>query len=114
MGVTRAEETKGWYAPLASMVQKPWFEAFFGSLIMLNVFVIALEMQYLGLRNGKEVRYSGYELSNQVAWPWCRKFLDVAEWVFGVAFTGELIIKMIGLGRAFSWDPWNWVDSLII
>jgi len=111
LGVTQVD-TKS--AGVKRLVTNPIFDAFFGLLIVCNAVVIAIEMQYQGLESGFIVKYPGYTTPSSESWPWCKLFLNVMEWFFGLLFTVELILKVVGLGREFIQDRWNLIDCFIV
>ena len=47
-------------------------------------------------------------------WPGAPRAFIVIEFTFGVLFTIEVLLKMVGLRMAFIFDYWNWLDSIII
>jgi len=75
---------------------------------------MALEMQYRGLETGQQIGYRSYKTPADELWPWARDFFSVAEWVLGILFTVELLLKLIAQCKQFVFEFWNWVDVLIV
>eukprot|EP00971_Amphidinium_carterae_P261220 5182078-Amphidinium_carterae.1 len=38
----------------------------------------------------------------------------VMEWIFGVCFTVEIVLKFVAIGKRFFTDPWNALDTTIV
>eukprot|EP00928_Gymnodinium_smaydae_P037549 TRINITY_DN26048_c0_g1_i1.p1 TRINITY_DN26048_c0_g1~~TRINITY_DN26048_c0_g1_i1.p1 ORF type:complete len:534 (-),score=63.42 TRINITY_DN26048_c0_g1_i1:93-1694(-) len=100
--------------PLGKFVTSKEFEAVFCALIFINSLVIAIEVQYHGLQVGFEVGAPGYIYTSSESWPWALITFDIASWIFGVAFTVEILLKMIGLRTHFVKEVWNWIDLTIV
>eukprot|EP00931_Biecheleriopsis_adriatica_P029316 TRINITY_DN17415_c0_g1_i1.p1 TRINITY_DN17415_c0_g1~~TRINITY_DN17415_c0_g1_i1.p1 ORF type:complete len:623 (-),score=88.61 TRINITY_DN17415_c0_g1_i1:76-1944(-) len=93
-------------------VKSPWFESLFCVLILLNTLIMALEVHYNGLRLGYEI---GYPKFNQAdPWQGADVIFEIAEWMFGIIFTLELLLKAAFLKLDFFREMWNWFDSVII
>ncbi|CAJ1408870.1 unnamed protein product, partial [Effrenium voratum] len=82
------------------------FDAVFCGVILLNTFVMALEMQYMGLQRGYELGFPNF------VQPASRSLK--AEVVFGVIYLLELIIKLIGFKMRFFKEWWNWFDGILV
>jgi len=90
------------------------FEIFFACLIVMNTLVMALEAQYNGYGLGSVVGYPNYTKSSADTWPGMKVVFETLDWTFGFIFTAELLLKIVGLKRAFTRDCWNWFDSVIV
>merc|ERR550532_1495253 len=77
------------------------FEAGFCLLIILNALVMALEAQHRGIETGRKLGYNGATTSTHDAWLGAIKVFEVMEWIFGVLFTIELVLKLTGMGFKF-------------
>merc|ERR1711933_627482 len=75
---------------------------------------IALEMQYYGIESGHKMEYPGSTLSAEATWPGANVFFQVAENLFGIAFTLEIVLKLVVLGRRFLKDTGNLFDLFIV
>jgi hypothetical protein len=59
----------------------------------------------------------GYERFDKPAgetWPGAKEVWDFFGYFFGIMFTIELVLKVLGSGRDFLRNTWNWFDSLIV
>jgi len=111
---TRHFEDIGWVTRLRHIIDGPYFEVFFGFVIVLSAIIMAMEMQYRGLETGNLVAYRSYNDSSLTLWPWADVFFVYAEWILGCLFTVEVLLKLFAQGRHFVTDLWNWVDVLIV
>jgi len=102
------------YARFADLVNGPKFEIIFGLVIVLNAVIMALEMQYRGLDSGRATDYPGYTRHAVDVWPWAPKFFFFADWVLGITFTVELLLRVASQGRRFIDEMWNLIDSVIV
>eukprot|EP00419_Tripos_fusus_P030002 CAMPEP_0172726992 /NCGR_PEP_ID=MMETSP1074-20121228/91424_1 /TAXON_ID=2916 /ORGANISM="Ceratium fusus, Strain PA161109" /LENGTH=406 /DNA_ID=CAMNT_0013554101 /DNA_START=41 /DNA_END=1257 /DNA_ORIENTATION=- len=102
---------------IKSIVGGPYFEGTFAMLILLNIFIMAIESQYIGIDGGFRVGYHsflGYDSSASDAWPGADTVFEVIEWIFGVVFTLELAVKIAVFGIGFFKEVWNVVDLVIV
>jgi len=104
----------GAFSRLQRFVRGAQFESGFALLIVLNTLVMALESQYDGLDNGWRLGYPSSRASASDVWPGAKLFFEVTEWIFGVLFTIELLLKLISLQKRFFTDAWNLVDAIIV
>lgn len=87
----------------------------FGFMIVVSAVILAMEMQWRGLETGSKVQYETYDEQTKRQWDqWAPTFFLVAEWILGVAFSLELILKVLSQRRHFFQDGWNWIDCLIV
>jgi len=102
------------YQRYADGVNGNYFEATFGVVIVFSAIVMGLEMQYRGLVTGERVGYPAYTKPAPVLWPWAEDFFFYVEWVLGILFSLELILKLVAQHRLFFCEIWNWIDMLIV
>jgi hypothetical protein len=95
-------------------VHGPWFESFFAGLITINAFVMAASTQYSGIDNGFKLNYKGSYQSASNAWPGARETFDVLEYIFGIIFVLELLIKILVFRISFLRSAWNILDTIIV
>eukprot|EP00929_Paragymnodinium_shiwhaense_P072061 TRINITY_DN36584_c0_g1_i1.p1 TRINITY_DN36584_c0_g1~~TRINITY_DN36584_c0_g1_i1.p1 ORF type:complete len:675 (+),score=135.94 TRINITY_DN36584_c0_g1_i1:142-2166(+) len=97
-----------------ALVVSPIFELVFAVLILANGAVMMIESQYRGFQTGYTL---GYPLTPRPAsevWPWAEAAFIALDMFFGIVFTIELVLKVIGLRRVFFCNGWNWFDLFII
>jgi Ca2+-binding EF-hand superfamily protein len=63
---------------------------------------------------GYELGYTRYSHSSQEVWAGAEQAFEVLDYFFGIVFTAELIIKVVGLRREWMRDYWNIFDALIV
>jgi hypothetical protein len=110
---TVGEDNKAvsWSYRLAS---HPAFELIVAAVIMLNVCIMAVEIQYQGIDLGFRLGYRGFGDSAPSVWPGAVTAFEVFEYLFGVVYCAELILKMHAFRRAWLHDPWNYFDMIIV
>lgn len=96
------------------LVKSNKFELVFAMMILANTAVMAIESQYKGLESGYSVGYKSYEDPSEKVWPGAQQAFDVIEFIFGVGFTIEWLLKVVGLRRDFVWQLWNWFDTALV
>merc|ERR1719223_1259963 len=101
---------------LERMVRGTAFEMAFGALILINTLIMILEVQYEGINSDRIVGYSAEIGAGPTAadvWPGMSAFFVVCEWIFGVGFTVELLLKIAGMGTGFC-SAVNFFDLIIV
>lgn len=100
---------------LDAIVTSYAFEWAFGALILLNTFIMCLQVQYDGMHTDYIIRYSS---DNPPAaadvWPGLDEFFGVAAWFFGISFTVEVVLKIMVFGRNFWRMGWNLFDFIVV
>jgi len=104
----------GPFALLNRVVRSAAFESGFALLILGNTLMMAFESQYNGIDTGWKIGYPGSSSSASESWPGAQSFFEVAEWIFGVLFTIELLLKIACYGKQFCCDMWNFIDTIIV
>jgi len=108
------ETSNGCLGRLKRFVNGAVFESSFAILIMVNTLMMAMESQYNGIDTGWTVGYPASVSSAVETWPGAAEFFVVAEWIFGICFTVELVLKVMVLGKRFCSDIWNFIDTTIV
>mmetsp|Transcript_66653 Transcript_66653/g.117854 ORF Transcript_66653/g.117854 Transcript_66653/m.117854 type:complete len:1076 (-) Transcript_66653:304-3531(-) len=99
---------------LQAFIGSPRFEVFFGVLIMMNTVIMAFQTQYRGIQTGFEIGYFGMTLPADQTWPGWETASLIIEWLFGVLFTGEIVLKLIAFDYHFFLEPWNLLDFAVV
>ncbi|CAK0900276.1 unnamed protein product [Prorocentrum cordatum] len=102
---------------LYQLVTNAKFELFFSTMILLNAVVVAFAVQFRGFDVGFELGYRWYERPAVETWPMAESSFEVCDWVFGIAFTVELVLKALGMRqypRAYLTDLWNYFDFAMV
>eukprot|EP00439_Symbiodinium_sp_Y106_P077429 s605_g16.t1 len=71
------------------LVRSSWFETSMCILIVLNMVVMAVQVQYHGLETGHTLDFPGYDTEASKLWPGAETAFRATEWVFGVCFFVE-------------------------
>mmetsp|Transcript_31404 Transcript_31404/g.72846 ORF Transcript_31404/g.72846 Transcript_31404/m.72846 type:complete len:1104 (+) Transcript_31404:60-3371(+) len=111
--LAQVEQSRCW-STFQESVKGPRFEGLFGALIILHTVLMAVEVQYDGMEVGHQLNYPGENRPAAEVWPWAQRFFKIITWFFVVAFTIELILKLLGLQLAFFKDPWNYLDLITV
>eukprot|EP00929_Paragymnodinium_shiwhaense_P114570 TRINITY_DN83011_c0_g1_i1.p1 TRINITY_DN83011_c0_g1~~TRINITY_DN83011_c0_g1_i1.p1 ORF type:complete len:426 (+),score=52.66 TRINITY_DN83011_c0_g1_i1:67-1278(+) len=75
---------------------------------------MGLEQQYASIDVGCKLQLPGYTSSAEESWPHAETVFLVAEHVFGVVFTVEVLAKFLVFRCDFFWSWWNLYDTLIM
>eukprot|EP00931_Biecheleriopsis_adriatica_P039458 TRINITY_DN22566_c0_g2_i1.p1 TRINITY_DN22566_c0_g2~~TRINITY_DN22566_c0_g2_i1.p1 ORF type:complete len:1346 (+),score=265.62 TRINITY_DN22566_c0_g2_i1:113-4150(+) len=95
---------------LYKLTEEPSFELTFAALISLNTLLMAFEVQYRGLETGYQLGIPGYSVSAAEDWPGASTAFLIFDVFFGLAFTLEIVVKLLAFGYLFCKDPWNILD----
>lgn len=79
---------------LRHLLQTKEFELLVAGAIMLNAIAMAWESQYQGLGVGFELEFPGRELEADVVWAGFSTVLTVTDWLFGLVFLVEMLVKL--------------------
>eukprot|EP00427_Karlodinium_veneficum_P054137 CAMPEP_0169417240 /NCGR_PEP_ID=MMETSP1017-20121227/63602_1 /TAXON_ID=342587 /ORGANISM="Karlodinium micrum, Strain CCMP2283" /LENGTH=79 /DNA_ID=CAMNT_0009525345 /DNA_START=51 /DNA_END=286 /DNA_ORIENTATION=+ len=67
------------------------FEALFAVIVVMDILLMALGVQVDGMKTADELGLGGFYGNTQDFVEWMRGFLRVAEYVFGVLYSIELV-----------------------
>eukprot|EP00929_Paragymnodinium_shiwhaense_P073986 TRINITY_DN37820_c0_g3_i3.p1 TRINITY_DN37820_c0_g3~~TRINITY_DN37820_c0_g3_i3.p1 ORF type:complete len:650 (+),score=152.12 TRINITY_DN37820_c0_g3_i3:54-2003(+) len=90
------------------------FELAFAALIALNTIMMCLEAQYNGFDSGYAIGHKSTEKTAAQTWPFAKLLFQIMEYFFGIAFTVEVICKVLAVHFRFFCSGWNIFDSVII
>jgi hypothetical protein len=94
-----------------------WTEFIAAFLIILNVVFMVLEGQYRGAKIGYDLgvysHYGSGAFLEETGAPSERAFY-VADVIFAVLFTIELLLRLVFLRSEFVCDPWGWLDISVV
>eukprot|EP00928_Gymnodinium_smaydae_P055943 TRINITY_DN39402_c0_g1_i1.p1 TRINITY_DN39402_c0_g1~~TRINITY_DN39402_c0_g1_i1.p1 ORF type:complete len:794 (-),score=110.97 TRINITY_DN39402_c0_g1_i1:183-2507(-) len=97
---------------ITRFVESEKFELASCILICVNTMFLALEVQYVGFDVAFAIQY-GNNSADQM-WPGVGSTLEISSWIFGVLFTIEVVLKLVGQTKRFFRVPWNWIDTAIV
>jgi len=95
------------------IIQHPAFELGYALCIMLHAVLMAAELQYRAMDVGYAVSYPHFTQKSEEALPALVDVFNVAEWVFGILFLIEAILKLMGLRCAYFKELWNCFDFIL-
>eukprot|EP00747_Dinoflagellata_sp_TGD_P154014 gnl/TRDRNA2_/TRDRNA2_177455_c0_seq11.p1 gnl/TRDRNA2_/TRDRNA2_177455_c0~~gnl/TRDRNA2_/TRDRNA2_177455_c0_seq11.p1 ORF type:complete len:708 (-),score=109.20 gnl/TRDRNA2_/TRDRNA2_177455_c0_seq11:158-2281(-) len=97
------------------IVHSAKFEVASGCIILANVLVLAIEVQYHGLQTGYGISFQNFDAPADEVWPWLtQNVFATAEYMFCTFFLVELALRVIVLrGRALRCG-WLWFDFIIV
>lgn len=96
------------------LVSHPMFDLATSACIFINAVVMAMESQWEGLSVGASLQYASLNSNHQAAWISVEPTFVILGYVFGVLFTLELLVKIVGQKWQFFGQLWNWIDGAII
>lgn len=111
-GLFPTHETKD-ASKLQRLVSSPLFELVWSGAIFGNTFVMAAEAQYRGLQMAHELDYDAHGSEGDV-WASASSAFEVFNWIFGVLFAIELVIRLAVLKCDMLRDPLSWVDIISV
>ncbi|CAE8683574.1 unnamed protein product [Polarella glacialis] len=98
---------------IANFLESDAYELMVGSVILLNVLVMAAVLQVQGSEIGWALDYPGYsEPSN--GWQEANKVFDGLDFLFLGLYTVDLLLRTSVLHIRFFKAPLNWVDLLVV
>ncbi|CAK9048123.1 Sodium channel protein type 11 subunit alpha (Peripheral nerve sodium channel 5) (PN5) (Sensory neuron sodium channel 2) (Sodium channel protein type XI subunit alpha) (Voltage-gated sodium channel subunit alpha Nav1.9) (hNaN) [Durusdinium trenchii] len=103
---------QSWLKPLW-ITQSAAFELTFALCILFHAALMAGELQYRAMDVGFHINYEHYTIKSHEAFPGMKEFFDVCEWIFGILFWIEAILKLMSLRNAFFKEMWNCFDFLL-
>lgn len=99
---------------LRTLLQSTSFEMGIGLLILANVIVMAFDMQYKGFDAGHALKFSGMDQSAAQRWPMAKEIISVLDVLFTLAFSVELIARILAFGPKFFLGLFNWLDFVVV
>ena len=79
-----------------NLVSHPMFDVAAAALIFINAVVMAMESQWEGLSVGASLQYASLNANHTAAWISAEPIFVILGYVFGVLFTLELFVKIVG------------------
>ncbi|CAK0895450.1 unnamed protein product [Prorocentrum cordatum] len=99
---------------LTRLIQHPGFEVLVASVIVLNGAVMAAEAQYQGFNLAVWTGHDAAGRASSEVWPHGAAVFLACEWIFGVFFLVEIIIRIAAERLQFLRDYWNCLDLLVV
>jgi len=71
-------------------------------------------VQFKGLQVGFDLQYIGCTRSADALWPSADFCFIVLDWIFGLLFCFEALVKIVCFGLKYFTDPWNLPDLAVV
>ena len=97
-----------------NVVVHPRFEVSVLGVVALSILAIAIDVQVCGLDLGYKLGYQHITSSPEVVMPWIRPMLNAFDFMFGVVFTIEMVLKIAGWQHLYFQHIANWLDMVIV
>lgn len=120
----QANEIRGCLPYVEHVIERPWFESFYGAMILANALVMAFEGQYNGLQLAIDFQYEEHSASTMTTsaplpvkadmWPGAPIVFEMFGWIFGIVFSVECVLKLIGQRCRYVCHVWNWIDLSLV
>eukprot|EP00929_Paragymnodinium_shiwhaense_P025118 TRINITY_DN15266_c0_g1_i1.p1 TRINITY_DN15266_c0_g1~~TRINITY_DN15266_c0_g1_i1.p1 ORF type:complete len:640 (+),score=147.46 TRINITY_DN15266_c0_g1_i1:75-1994(+) len=111
------DELADWHWVFRKMyrwVHSTQFEITFGLLILMNTLAMVFEIQYTGWNIGKTLQIKDIEESGSEMWPHAKLAFGMLDPFFGIAFTFEVVAKLVTELHRFAFSLPNWYDLAIV
>lgn len=99
---------------LKNFVSSLGFEIFSGVLIIANIIVMAMELQYRGLQLGYDLDIDHYDRPASNVWPGADKTFLVIEMFFNIVFALELLLRIGAEKREAFRSAFVWLDIVLV
>lgn len=107
--------SQGLFGKLESLLLSPLFDWTVCGLIFLNLVIMVIETQYLGIQIGYAVQYPGFAQRDPESWgPSAGDILLSIERTFIVLFACELILRIIVFRTRYLASVLNWLDIVVV
>ncbi|CAK9113709.1 unnamed protein product [Durusdinium trenchii] len=90
------------------------FESMVAILLFINICVMAMQLQFLGLQNGYNIGIERYSTPPDQAWPYADTVFFICDITFAALFTLEMMIRQFYLRLTFFKYFLNWLDFLVV
>jgi len=90
------------------------FEFFISVLLLINLILMAAQLQYHGMRTGYEIKFPRYRMSPQEHWPYAEDVFVWGDWIFAIIFTVEMLIRLSMIRLQFFRHFLNWIDFVVV
>jgi len=96
------------------IIAHPAFEIVIVCVIVMNAAVMAAEAQYIGFDLAVQTGHESADGISSDVWPHGEAVFEVCDWVFGVIFTFEILVKILALRCQFFRDCWCLIDLVVV
>ncbi|CAK0883495.1 unnamed protein product [Prorocentrum cordatum] len=99
---------------LGRLVHDPMFEVFITSAILLNGAVMAAEAQYQGFDLAVWTNHESASRVSADVWPHGETIFEACEWIFGLIFLFEIMLKLVATRIKFFRGCLNCIDLAVV
>eukprot|EP00930_Biecheleria_cincta_P034907 TRINITY_DN24056_c0_g1_i1.p1 TRINITY_DN24056_c0_g1~~TRINITY_DN24056_c0_g1_i1.p1 ORF type:complete len:601 (-),score=117.80 TRINITY_DN24056_c0_g1_i1:75-1787(-) len=110
----KTERPKNLYDRIGHSLESDVFEIVLGVLIMLNIVVMAFDVQYKGIDIGNELSMVGYPRSAALEWPGAGPILENLDLAFTIIFAADVSVRILFTNIRFFQNPLNLMDLAIV
>eukprot|EP00811_Abedinium_folium_P020399 NODE_2937_length_2118_cov_40.142642.p1 GENE.NODE_2937_length_2118_cov_40.142642~~NODE_2937_length_2118_cov_40.142642.p1 ORF type:complete len:635 (+),score=159.09 NODE_2937_length_2118_cov_40.142642:215-1906(+) len=101
-------------ARLEEILKDTRVDVFFCAFIFFNAIVLVTEVQYHGFDNARSLNYDDATQTAEETWPGAELTFTVLDWVFGIVFAVELVMKILVYRIDFPKSLWNLFDTAVV
>eukprot|EP00929_Paragymnodinium_shiwhaense_P088943 TRINITY_DN4923_c0_g1_i3.p1 TRINITY_DN4923_c0_g1~~TRINITY_DN4923_c0_g1_i3.p1 ORF type:complete len:631 (-),score=92.59 TRINITY_DN4923_c0_g1_i3:234-2126(-) len=105
---------QGFFPRIRALTDHKYFELTFAALILMHTCTMTIESQYQSLDVCLHLGYPNCERPKEEIWPGADMAFWTLEMIFGVLFTSEVCLKLLGQHMYFMFSAWNCLDFFII
>lgn len=95
---------------LSWLLKRKEFELAIAFAILCNALIMAWETQYVGLEVGYKLQYPGRSTPADDVWSGAETTFLLLNWVFGIVFLIEFLVKLVVFRCQFFTKIWNILD----
>ena len=108
--VNTREADRAFYERFGNVFLGNTFEMGIAVILLLNLLLMAAQLQYDGLKFGYEIGYKDYLLPAEEYWPNVASLFVVGDIIFAVIFTVEMLIRLFWIRCLAFFRHWlNWI-----
>ncbi|CAL1127994.1 unnamed protein product, partial [Cladocopium goreaui] len=99
---------------LQLFLQSSTFDAIISAVLFTNVMLLGLQLQFEGSRIGYSIAYYPEKVPADRDWPGIQEGLHIADHLFTVIFTADVVLRIACLKCSFWKSPMNWIDTGVV
>jgi len=96
------------------ILQGEKYEISLGTLVLINVLVMALEFEYVGYQTGHALQFQRMDTPPSVAWPNADNIFSGMDTTFGLIFAADIVVRIAFLHCQFFKRWGNWLDLGVV
>lgn len=112
--VAKSDPQQNLYSRIGHWLETDYFEMVLGALIMVNIIIMAFDVQYRGIDIGNQLAINGYPRPAELEWPSAGPVLDYLDFSFTIIFATDVALRIVFTNIRFFMNPLNWMDLAIV